>query len=105
MDGYSTLMLAAARRMRNSNIAGSDGSTDALARAYGDVPYIGSPNATSHPDHLRVIATLFGMDAAPVPTCRVLELGCGDGANLVPIAAMFPGATFIGCDVAAQPLA
>lgn len=82
-----------------------DASTAALTRAYDDVAYLGSPNAASHPDHLRTIATLFGMDAAPVATCRVLELGCGDGANLIPIAAMFPGATLIGCDVATQPLA
>ena len=76
-----------------------------LARAYDDVPYVGRPNPTSHPDHLRVVAALFGVNAAPVPTCRVLELGCGDGANLLPIAATFPGATFVGCDVAERPLA
>lgn len=81
-----------------------DESTIALAQAYDDVPYVGSPNPTSHPDHLRVIATLHGLNATPVMACRVLELGCGDGANLLPIAAAFPNATFVGCDLAARPL-
>jgi SAM-dependent methyltransferase len=91
--------------MHDSHSAVSHGSIDALARAYDDVPYVGRPNATSHPEHLRVIATLYGLDAAPVFTCRVLEVGCGDGANLLPMAATFPDAMFVGCDVAAQPLA
>jgi SAM-dependent methyltransferase len=79
--------------------------TGALARAYNDLPYVGRPNPATHPDHLRVVAALFGVDAAPVPTGRVLELGCGDGANLLPIATAFPAATFVGCDVAERPLA
>ncbi|MBK6395212.1 MAG: class I SAM-dependent methyltransferase [Betaproteobacteria bacterium] len=32
---------------------------------------------------------------------RVLEVGCGDGANLLPMAARMPGATFTGCDASA----
>ena len=48
---------------------------------------------------------LLGIDVAPVATCRVLELACGDGANLVPIAATLPAATFVGFDFAARPIA
>ena len=58
------------------------------------------PNANSHPDHLASVGALLGLDAAPVRTCRVLELGCGDGANIVPMAATLPEATFVGCDFA-----
>jgi SAM-dependent methyltransferase len=35
----------------------------------------------------------------------VLELACGDGSNLVPIAATLPNASFVGFDFAAQPVA
>jgi SAM-dependent methyltransferase len=45
------------------------------------------------------------MDAAPVGTARVLELGCGDGGNLLPMAAVLPRARFTGVDVAAGPVA
>jgi SAM-dependent methyltransferase len=36
-----------------------------------------------------------------VDRCRVLELGCGDGGNLVPMAVALPGASFAGIDTAA----
>jgi Predicted methyltransferase regulatory domain/Methyltransferase domain/PKMT, C-terminal winged helix domain len=35
-----------------------------------------------------------------VERCRVLELGCGDGGNLVPMALGLPNATFVGIDAA-----
>ena len=77
---------------------------DALVRSYNDVPYTSFPDPARHPERLATIATLLGLEAAPVATCRVLELACGDGSNLVPIAATLPGATFVGFDFAAQPI-
>jgi SAM-dependent methyltransferase len=79
-------------------------AVDPLIAAYNDVAYVGTPNGASHPDHLACVATLLGLDAASVATCRVLELGCGDGANLVPMAATLPRATFVGCDFAQRPI-
>jgi SAM-dependent methyltransferase len=35
----------------------------------------------------------------------VLEIGCGDGANLIPMAYGLPGGEFVGIDLAARPLA
>jgi len=78
---------------------------DPLVRAYNDVAYTSHPDSTSHPDRLATTATLLGLDVAPVATCRVLELACGDGTNLVPIAATLPQATFVGFDFAARPIA
>lgn len=78
---------------------------DALVRSYNDVPYTSSPDPARHPDRLATVATLLGLDVAPVATCRVLELACGDGANLVPIASTLPAATFVGFDIAARPIA
>ena len=58
--------------------------------------------AQTHPDRLATIATLLGIRAAPPAECRVLELGCGDGGNLIPMALGLTGSTFTGIDLAAQ---
>ena len=45
------------------------------------------------------------MSPVPVERCRVLELGCGDGANLLPMAYGLPGSRFVGIDLAASAIA
>ncbi|MCU1274912.1 MAG: Methyltransferase type 12 [Bryobacterales bacterium] len=40
------------------------------------------------------------MSPAPADRCRVLELGCGDGGNLIPMALTLPESTFAGIDLA-----
>jgi SAM-dependent methyltransferase len=69
--------------------------------AYDRVPYPGHAFAQTHPDRLATVATLFGLRPAAPATCRLLELGCGDGGNLVPMAYALPDATFAGIDLAA----
>jgi SAM-dependent methyltransferase len=44
------------------------------------------------------------MSPAPVERCRVLEIGCGDGGNLVPMAYFLPQSRFTGIDLAASPV-
>jgi len=63
------------------------------------VPYPGHPFAQTHPDRLATVATLFGLEPAPPDACRLLELGCGDGGNLVPMAYALPGSAFAGVDL------
>ena len=58
---------------------------------YDEVPYPGRAFPQTHPDRLATMATLYGLDAAPPDACRVLELGCGDGGNLLPMALALPG--------------
>lgn len=70
------------------------------ANSYDQVRYIGFPFTQTHPDRLATVASLFGMEPAPVTNCRVLELGCGDGANLIPMAFELPGTQFLGIDLA-----
>jgi SAM-dependent methyltransferase len=48
---------------------------------------------------------LFRIDPAPPAECRVLELGCGDGGNLVPMAVALPGAQFLGIDASERAIA
>ena len=54
---------------------------------------------------IEVIARLFGLTAAPSSQARVLELGCGSAANLIPLALEYPNARFIGCDLSRSALA
>jgi SAM-dependent methyltransferase len=68
--------------------------------AYDAVAYPGAPYAQTHPDRLAVLATLYGLAPAPPERCRVLELGCGDGGNLVPMAYTLRESEFIGIDLA-----
>jgi predicted O-methyltransferase YrrM len=66
---------------------------------YDQTPWQGESCPTSHPDSVGAIARLFGLASAPVEACRVLELGCAAGANLLPMAAALPGSTFVGVDL------
>jgi methyltransferase-like protein/SAM-dependent methyltransferase len=61
--------------------------------------YPSHPRPFTHPDNLSTMATLFGMNPAPSERCRVLELGCADGCNLVPMALFLPESKFVGIDI------
>lgn len=69
-----------------------------MPNPYDQVLYEGLPFEQTHPDRLATIARLFGMTPAPIEACRVLELGCGDGGNLIPLAYTLPGSVFVGID-------
>jgi SAM-dependent methyltransferase len=71
------------------------------ASPYDAIPYPGRAFAQTHPDRLATLATLFGVSAPDPAGCRVLELGCGDGANLLPMASGIPSSSFVGLDSAA----
>lgn len=68
--------------------------------AYETFQYENLPFQATHPDWLRTIGRLHGLDAAPAESCRVLELGCGRGGNLVPLASLLPHSEFVGVDLA-----
>ena len=73
--------------------------------SYDEVPYESNPFPQSHPDRLAVMATLFGMKPKSINHCRVLELGCASGGNLIPMAAGFPGSRFVGVELSARQVA
>jgi SAM-dependent methyltransferase len=68
------------------------------ADSYAEVPYPTAPIRCTHPEILAVVGALSGLRAAPVDRCRVLEIGCGDGGNLLPMATGLPGAEFVGVE-------
>lgn len=67
--------------------------------SYDEVPYESHPFAQTHPSRLFTIGTLFGMRPTPVQRCRVLELGCAGGGNLIPMADYLPDSEFVGIDL------
>ena len=71
-----------------------------MATAYDDVPYANLPFALTRPVVLATVATLHGLTPADPREARVLELGCGAGANLAGIAAAHPGVRAVGVDLA-----
>jgi SAM-dependent methyltransferase len=64
------------------------------------VAYPGFPFPRTHPDCLAAMAILHGLNPAPVEQCRVLEIGCNEGANLIPMAYAIPASEFVGFDLA-----
>jgi len=72
---------------------------------YDEVPYPSAIYSQTHPDRLATMATLFGMRPARVEHCRVLELGCGDGTNLITMAFGLPESEFVGLDLAQRQIA
>ena len=66
---------------------------------YDRVPFISKPSPERHPERFRTIAKLFGMNTPPTAEARILELGCSTGENLIPLAEVYPTATFLGIDI------
>jgi methyltransferase-like protein/ubiquinone/menaquinone biosynthesis C-methylase UbiE len=71
----------------------------ATAPSYDEVLYPSDPLPLTHPDRLATVARLFGLQTPPIDRCRVLELGCGTGGNLFPMADRHPQSTFVGVDL------
>ena len=72
--------------------------------AYDEVPYPGHSHAETHPNRIAAIARLFGVAAPSVATSRILEIACGDGSNLLPIAYSLPQAHCTGFDLATSAI-
>ncbi|MFC1705238.1 methyltransferase regulatory domain-containing protein [Planctomycetota bacterium] len=75
------------------------------ACSYDELPFPCRPRPDTHPDHVAAVATLFGAKPPAAETCRVLEIGCGDGGNLIPMAAALPRASFVGVDLSLRQIA
>jgi ubiquinone/menaquinone biosynthesis C-methylase UbiE len=50
------------------------------------------------------MSILHGLSPVPVEKCRVLEIACGDGSNLIPMAYAIPTSEFVGFDLARLPI-
>ena len=68
--------------------------------AYDQFSYSNDIFIQTHPDNLASIARLYGVNAPDVEKSRVLELGCGNGMNLISQAYGLPNSKLIGIDLA-----
>jgi SAM-dependent methyltransferase len=75
---------------------------NASIRAYYEQqPYPNGVFQFTHPAHVGALAKLYGHLGTPDPaTARILDVGCGQGANLLRIAGDLPGADCLGLDLA-----
>jgi SAM-dependent methyltransferase len=63
------------------------------------IPYPSQVYAQTHPAAIGAIATLHGRKVPPFDASRVLDIGCGEGVNLMAMAIGAPGAEFVGVDI------
>jgi SAM-dependent methyltransferase len=75
------------------------------AALYGEVPYSKYPYVQTHPDRLATLGVLHGLRPAAPAAARVLELGCGAGGNLIPLAYAAPALSAVGVDYAGGAIA
>ena len=74
-------------------------NTSSAREKYDAVPYDSRAIADTHIGLLSIEAILAGLSPALPAKCRVLELGCASGGNLLPMADEFPESEFVGIDI------
>jgi methyltransferase-like protein/SAM-dependent methyltransferase len=72
--------------------------------AYDEVLYPPGVHIHTQVDRHATVGRLRGMRPAPIDSCRVLELGCGVGTNLIAMANNWPKSSFLGLDLASKPI-
>lgn len=73
--------------------------------AYDSIAYPNQPFRQTSPDVAAAIAAWHGLTPARPSRCRMLEVACGAGGNLIPLAARYPDSTFVGIDLAGTAIA
>jgi methyltransferase-like protein/2-polyprenyl-3-methyl-5-hydroxy-6-metoxy-1,4-benzoquinol methylase len=73
-----------------------------IAKSYDSMPYPSKFFVQTHPDRLATLANLFGVNAKTPEKCRLLELGCGNGSNLISHAYNLQDARFVGVDISGK---
>lgn len=74
-------------------------ATQHMLDSYDAVPY---PNMTHHatnPLRTAALAHLLGMEPTPPDRCRVLDIGCATGANIMGMATVNPRSEYVGVDL------
>ncbi len=75
------------------------------ANSYDLAPYPRLSHFFSHHAKAATLGRLLGLTPPPVERCRVLELGCASGGNLIPMAVAFPESQFVGLDYSSRQVA
>lgn len=73
--------------------------SDPVRDLYSTRRYPALSHPETHPAVICVAARCAGLDSPASPeSCRILELGCASGHNLLPLAAAYPDSRFTGVD-------
>jgi len=82
----------------------ADSPSAALLASYDAVPYGGGAISATRPDFVAAVARMRGLRAPDVRRCRVLDLGCATGGNLLAMALTLPDSTFVGVDLSPRQI-
>ncbi len=74
------------------------------AFSYDITQYESHPYAQTRPELMYTMARLFGLNPTHFKKCRVLELGCAAGGNILPMAYNFKDSEFVGVDLSAKQI-
>jgi SAM-dependent methyltransferase len=77
----------------------------AVIDTYEDLLYEEAPYTEAHPSLLLARVALAGLTPPDPSRIRVLELGCALGGHLLPLAALWPQATWVGLDLSEPQIA
>ncbi|MDP3584125.1 MAG: class I SAM-dependent methyltransferase [Thiobacillus sp.] len=68
-------------------------------QSYDELPYDSLPLPETQPDFLAAVARLHGFVAPDPARARILELGCAQGGNLIPLAWRWPESECVGIEL------
>ncbi len=71
---------------------------------YDIIQYPPGTHPQTHPSRLAAAAMYWGLEPGLPHGSRILEIGCGDGSNLIPVAFHNPGCQCLGIDLAKRPI-
>lgn len=74
-------------------------SAGASPTLYDEFRYPGKFYPQASPERMAMLGTLYGLRPPPVENSRVLEVGCGEGGHLVPVAYALAGSRCLGVDL------
>lgn len=74
------------------------------AASYDYSPYESKPFDQTHPSRFGAASRLYGITSPDVTHCRVLELGCSTGGNLLGMAMNLPAASLVGIDLSSSQI-
>jgi hypothetical protein len=85
--------------MKTVDLTNSDPTTNELRKSYDEIPYPNVAKPFTHISRMAALGRLRGVTPASPGNCQVLELGCADGGNLLPMALQFHESRFVGIDL------